>query len=157
VAVCSFDLAGAKIPILPLADPKNVVQVGEAVVLLGYPTGVDGLLQRLDENLKDTISRRAGRSVDQVTRELSDFGQIRPLVTQGNITDKAQGNLTHSAVTTEGGSGGPLFNRERKVIGINTAVLRNPTNGLDFSGSNTGIPISVGIDLLESAKPTPQK
>jgi serine protease Do len=157
VALCSFDLNGYAIPVLQMADPKNVVQVGEPVVLLGYPTGVDGLLQRLDENLKDTISRRAGRSVDQVTRELSEFGQIRPLVTQGNITDKAQGNLTHSAVTTEGGSGGPLFNQERKVIGINAAVLRNPTSGQDFAGSNSGIPISVGIELLESAKPTPQK
>ena len=116
-----------------------------------------GLLQRLDENLKDTITRRAGRSVDQVIRELSDFGQIRPLVTQGNITDKAQGNLTHSAATTEGGSGGPLFNQERKVIGINAAVQRNQSTQQDFSGGNSGIPISVGIDLLESAKlPAPK-
>jgi S1-C subfamily serine protease len=157
VALCSFDLGGYSIPVLPMAGEKDVVQVGEPVVLLGYPTGVDGLLQRLDENLKDSISRRAGRSVDQVTRELSEFGQIRPLVTQGNITDKAMGSLNHSAVTTEGGSGGPLFNQERKVIGINAAVLRNPSTQQDFGGSNTAIPISVGIELLESAKQGPQK
>ncbi|HZS45180.1 MAG TPA: serine protease [Blastocatellia bacterium] len=153
VALCSFDTSGYAIPVLPLASPNSHAQVGEPVVLLGYPTGVDGLLQRLDENLKDTITHRAGRSVDQVTRELADFGQIRPLVTQGNITDMPNGRLVHSADTTEGGSGGPLFNPDGKVIGINSAVLRNPSTQQDFRGSNFGIPISVGIGLIESAKP----
>jgi S1-C subfamily serine protease len=157
VALCSFDPSGYAIPVLPVATQKTSAQVGEPVVLLGYPTGIDGLLQRLDENIKDTITRRAGRSVDQVTRELAELGQIRPLVTQGNITDMPNGRLVHSADTTEGGSGGPLFNPEGKVVGINSAVLRNPSTQQDFRGSNFGIPISVGIQLIEAAKPVAVK
>jgi len=43
---------------------------------------------------------------------------------------------SRDAQTTSGGSGGPVFNRKGKVIGINYAVVR------DFGGSNFGIPAS---------------
>ena len=42
--------------------------------------------------------------------------------------------IIYDAQTTSGGSGGPLFNRKGKVIGINYAIMR------DFGGSNFGIP-----------------
>jgi serine protease Do len=50
----------------------------------------------------------------------------------------------YDAATTSGGSGGPLFNRNGKVIGINFAVLR------DFGGSNLAVPARYATKLLSS-------
>jgi serine protease Do len=44
--------------------------------------------------------------------------------------------------TTSGGSGGPLFNAEGKVIAVNVAMLR------DFGGSNFAIPVRYAKPLL---------
>jgi Trypsin-like serine proteases, typically periplasmic, contain C-terminal PDZ domain len=51
--------------------------------------------------------------------------------------------IVYDAATTSGGSGGPLFNREGKVIGINFAVLRG------FGGSNLAVPSRYAKDLLK--------
>jgi serine protease Do len=50
--------------------------------------------------------------------------------------------IVYDAATTSGGSGGPLFNRDGKVIAINFAVLR------DFGGSNLAAPAKYAKDLL---------
>ncbi len=70
-------------------------------------------------------------------------GLIRPLATQGIIGDLTSTDLVYDAMTTVGGSGGPLFNMEGKVIGINRAVLRG------FGGSNFAVRIRFGLTLLK--------
>jgi serine protease Do len=50
--------------------------------------------------------------------------------------------IVFDAQTTSGGSGGPLFNQQGKVIGVTVAVLRG------FGGSNFGIPIRFSQPLL---------
>jgi hypothetical protein len=57
--------------------------------------------------------------------------------------------IVYDAQTTSGGSGGPLFNDEGKVIGINFAMVR------EFSGSNFAIPVGYGTSLL-NLKPPPR-
>jgi len=59
---------------------------------------------------------------------------IRPTTTQGHIGDVLTDKIVYDAATTSGGSGGPLFNRDGKVIGVKTAILK------DFGGSNLAIP-----------------
>jgi Putative transposase len=51
--------------------------------------------------------------------------------------------IVYDAQTTSGGSGGPLFNNEGKVIGINFAIVR------EFGGSNFAIPVGYGKSLLK--------
>jgi S1-C subfamily serine protease len=68
---------------------------------------------------------------------------IRPTTTQGHIGDVLEDKIVYDAATTSGGSGGPLFNREGKVIGINFAVLRG------FGGSNLAVPSRYAKDLLK--------
>jgi S1-C subfamily serine protease len=51
--------------------------------------------------------------------------------------------IVYDAQTTSGGSGGPLFNHEGKVIGINFAMVR------EFGGSNFAIPVGYAKSLLK--------
>jgi S1-C subfamily serine protease len=74
--------------------------------------------------------------------ELAKRHLIRPTTTQGHIGDVLADKIVYDAQTTSGGSGGPLFNDQGKVIGINFAILRQ------FGGSNFAIPIDFGQALL---------
>jgi S1-C subfamily serine protease len=67
--------------------------------------------------------------------ELARRNLIRPVTTQGHIGDVLPDKIVYDAQTTSGGSGGPLFNNEGKVIGINFAMVR------EFGGSNFAIPV----------------
>jgi len=75
--------------------------------------------------------------------ELARRHLIRPVTTQGHIGDVLPDKIVYDAQTTSGGSGGPLFNNEGKVIGINFAMVR------EFSGSNFAIPVGYGKSLLK--------
>ena len=66
------------------------------------------------------------------------------LITQRHLGDVLPDKIIYDAQTTSGGSGGPLFNRKGKVIGINYAVVR------DFWGSNFGIPAGFAQAFLLS-------
>jgi serine protease Do len=74
--------------------------------------------------------------------QLASQHLIRSTTTQGHIGDVLEDKIVYAAATTSGGSGGPLFNRDGKVIGINFAVLR------DFGGSNLAVPVKFAKDLL---------
>jgi S1-C subfamily serine protease len=75
--------------------------------------------------------------------ELARRRLIRPTTTQGHIGDVLPDKIVYDAQTTSGGSGGPLFNNEGKVIGINFAMVR------EFGGSNFAIPVGYGTSLLK--------
>ena len=116
-------------------DAGNAASVsGEPVLLMGYPTGIDAVLARADQ---PTVREIFSSSHDEMTDMLAELGRrnlIRPIITQGHLGDVLPDKIIYDAQTTSGGSGGPLFNRKGKVIGINYAVMR------DFGGSNFGIP-----------------
>jgi S1-C subfamily serine protease len=70
---------------------------------------------------------------------------IHPLITQGHIGDVLEDKIVFDAQTSRGGSGGPLLNRDGKVIGVTFAILSG------FGGSNFGIPIRFSGSLLSAA------
>jgi S1-C subfamily serine protease len=150
IALCKFDQGDAALPVFPLSneDPKSII--GEPVVLLGYPTGVDGLLQRIDETERREILRTHGQSAVEVASGLAARGLIRPLTTTGTISDALPGRIVHSAQTTEGGSGSPVFDRDGRVIAINSAILAAVDGNQSFGGSNFGVPIRVAYELLQA-------
>lgn len=76
------------------------------------------------------------------TMEVARGHLIRPVVTQGHIGAVLSARVIYDAQTTSGGSGGPLFDGEGEVIGINFAMVR------DCGGSNFAIPIAYGRSLL---------
>ena len=150
IALCSFAQGNAALPPLPLSTGDLRSVIGEPVVLLGYPTGVDGLLQRIDETERKGILSQHGRSVTDVATGLASRGLIRPLTTSGIVSDALPGRIVHSAHTTEGGSGGPLFDTADRVIAINSAILTPTDGGPSFGGSNFGVPIKAVAEILQA-------
>jgi S1-C subfamily serine protease len=150
IALCKFDQGDAALPNFPMSNEDPISIIGEPVVLLGYPTGVDGLLQRIEENERREIQRTHGQSVVQVAIGLASRGLIRPLTTTGTISDALPGRIVHSAQTTEGGSGSPIFDRDGRVIAINSAILATVDGNQSFGGSNFGVPIKVAYELLQT-------
>lgn len=150
IALCKFDQGDAALPVFPMSSQDPISIIGEPVVLLGYPTGVDGLLQRIEDAEKREILRTHGQSAIQVASGLASSGLIRPLTTTGTISDALPGRIVHSAQTTEGGSGSPIFDRDSQVIAINSAILTTVDGNQSFGGSNFGVPIKVAFELLQT-------
>lgn len=145
VAVSTFDQGDAAIPKLPLNPASEAAAIGQAMVLIGYPTGVDGLIERLDDKVKNEINRKAFSPEERI-KEVADRGLIHPLISQGHINGLNAGRIIHDAATTEGGSGSPIFNGEGEVIGINSSIITTDS-GVPVQGSNLGIPIRFALEL----------
>ena len=148
VALSRFEQGDAALPVLPLSpdDPSSLI--GQPVVLLGFPTGLDGLLQRIDENERREIQNEFGQSYEDIARGLAERGRVRPLTTTGTVSDALPGRIVHSAQTAEGGSGSPMFDREGRVIAINSAILTTLDGTQSFGGSNFGVPIKIAHEML---------
>ncbi len=142
LAVLQGDLGDLKRAVLSLGAGVAAVS-GEPVVLMGYATGLDAILARTDEATVKTIVETANGNPRAIMSELARRRLIRPLVTQGHLGDVLRDKLVYDAQTTSGGSGGPLFNSQGKVIGVNFAILAG------FGGSNFGIPIRFAEPLLK--------
>ena len=146
-----FDLGLASVD-LPASHPRPVTIdpqaaiSGSPVVLIGYPTGVEGILARLDEPTLKRIAQTVGNDTRGLVQELARRKLIRPLVTQGHLGVVGPDRLVYDAQTTSGGSGGPVFNASGRVIGVNFAILSG------FSGSNFAVPISRAAKMLETSK-----
>jgi DNA-binding response OmpR family regulator/S1-C subfamily serine protease len=148
LALVHGDLSELKRPVLKLdAHPEAAVS-GEALISLGYATGLDAILARAGEETVDEIVKATGGDPKLVLTELAKRKLIRPLVTQGHVGDVLPDKIVYDAQTTSGGSGGPLLNRQGGVIGVTFAIVRG------FGGSNFGVPIRFATPLL---KPTVNK
>lgn len=146
LALCVFEQGSAELPALPLDEKGEGAISGQVAVLLGYPGGVEGLLARSGDGDRGGLGSRRSISLRQILNDLAVRDQISPQSTQGHIGDITAGRLVYDAQTGEGGSGGPVFGANGKVIGINQAILPG-------TPSNFGIPIRYGIELLKKHLP----
>jgi DNA-binding response OmpR family regulator/S1-C subfamily serine protease len=143
VAVVKGNVSALGITQIALADGRRSAVSGGPVVLLGYPTALDAILARAGAETLQSIAAASKGDPKQVMEELARRSLIRPTTTQGHIGDVLPDKIVYDAQTTSGGSGGPLFNNEGKVIGINFAMVR------EFGGSNFAIPVAYGKSLLK--------
>lgn len=141
LALLRIDTRGNTIPCMDLDTTGAGAVVGEPVILLGYPAGVKAIFAKTDPEL---VRELMHMPFVQLVQELSNWGLIRPLSTQGHLSDSMHNRIVYDAQTTVGGSGGPIFNNKGKVIGINYGIFPG------FRGSNFGVPIRFGIDLIRS-------
>jgi S1-C subfamily serine protease/DNA-binding NarL/FixJ family response regulator len=128
--------------LLELDDRSEASVTGDPVVLIGYPTGIEGILARAGGDVTRKVAENA-HGVTQIVSQLAAQHLIRPTTTQGHIGDVLKDKIVYDAATTSGGSGGPLFNRDGKVIGVNFAILNT------FGGSNLAVPVRYADELVK--------
>ncbi|MFZ0039210.1 MAG: trypsin-like peptidase domain-containing protein [Candidatus Acidiferrales bacterium] len=142
LASMHVDLDGLVRPVLSVDRNKDAAKSGESIVLMGYATGLAGILARADESSAQQIMAKSDGDVSAILDELARRNLIRPIVTQGHVGDVLTDKIVFDAQTTSGGSGGPLLDSDGKVIGVTYAVLSG------FGGSNFGIPARFATPLL---------
>jgi S1-C subfamily serine protease len=150
VAMVRGQVAGLGIRQIALADDRRSAVTGGPVVLLGYPTALDAIMARTDAKTLESIASETKGESKQLVEGLARRHLIRPVVTQGHIGEILRDKIVYDAQTTSGGSGGPLFNDEGKVIGVNFAMVR------EFGGSNFAIPVGYGKSLMKPQMQQPQ-
>ncbi len=114
-----------------LATPDELAQIsaGMTVFLYGFP----GRLSQVSEPEATFVTGQIGRvtGLDQVPHEFSD-----------NVL------IQHSAFTSSGTSGSPLFNSSGHVIGINAGGYTE--NGKTLIGYNFGMRVDLIYSLIQS-------
>jgi serine protease Do len=111
VAVLSIDTKGAELPFVEFGSSDGL-RVGDWVVAIGNPFGLGGTVTA------GIVSAR-GRDIGQGPYD--DFIQTDASINRGN-------------------SGGPLFDLDGKVVGINTAIFSQ-------TGGSVGIGFAIAADL----------
>jgi len=137
-----FAATSRNLEALPLA--KRVTPPGELVTVIGYPMGVAGMVAKSPTEVYERLAYRH----DDIgaASELAALSLIRPSATVGHLGDVVGDKLIYDAPTAHGGSGGPVFNSQGQVIGVNSAYIDG------FSGGTLGISVDALRPLIEAAQ-----
>jgi len=127
---------------LPLAN--DMPNPGELVAVVGYPMGVLGMVAKSPPAVYDRLAFR--RDDQGAANELAALSLIRPSSTCGHLGDVVGDKLIYDAPTAHGGSGGPVFNSQGEVIGVNAAYIDG------FSGGTLGVSVRALKPLIAAAK-----
>jgi len=121
LAVIKSDAPSSAIVPAKLGD-SSAVQVGDAVIAIGYPYGLD---QSVTSGIVSGLNRDGSGST--TSRTLTGLIQVDAAINPGN-------------------SGGPLLNAQGAVIGIDT-MIESPVEG--FTGVGLAIPIDHAKALFQ--------
>ena len=133
------------LPILPLA--KGIALPGELVTVIGYPMGIAGMVAKSPSGIYQRLAYRHNDIT--AASELAALSLIRPSTTCGHLGDVVGDKLIYDAPTAHGGSGGPVFNSNAEVIGVNSAYIDG------FSGGTLGVSVDALRPLIEAAHKKP--
>ena len=137
VAILKID-GRTNLPTVTLGDDTKM-QTGDRIYAMGYP---------------GAATLHAGVDILQSMQE--------PTLTSGIVSARKQmsggwGVFQMDAAIHYGNSGGPLFNEEGEVIGVNTFGSVDENSGTLVGGMNFAIPISVALQFLNEINVTPEE
>lgn len=121
---------------------EEATRIGEPVIMLSYPGSVDTLLARTAPSTSQDILVKAGGDPVRLVNEVAQRQLIRPLATQGHLSDVSPDLITYEAASASGSSGAPIFNRAGHVIGVNHSRLQR------VEGVHIALPIRFVTELL---------
>jgi S1-C subfamily serine protease len=128
--------------VLPLA--KSPGTPGQLVTVIGYPMGIAGMVAKSPSGIYERLAYR--HNDISAASELAALSLIRPSTTCGHLGDVVGDKLIYDAPTAHGGSGGPVFNANGEVIGINSAYMDG------FTGGTLGVSVESLRPLLQDAE-----
>src|ERR1700733_1847174 len=134
--------SGRALAVVPLA--KGVASPGELVPGIGYPMGIAGMVAKSPGGIYQRLAYRHNDIT--AASELAALSLIRPSTTCGHLGDVVGDKLIYDAPTAHGGSGGPVFNSNAEVIGVNSAYIDG------FSGGSLGFSIDALRPLIAEAE-----
>lgn len=128
--------------VLPLA--KSAGAPGQLVTVIGYPMGIAGMVAKSPSGIYERMAYR--HNDINAASELAALSLIRPSTTCGHLGDVVGDKLIYDAPTAHGGSGGPVFNNQGEVIGVNSAYMDG------FTGGTLGVSVDSLRPLLQEAQ-----
>ncbi len=140
--VAILGTSGTAIRVDGLRLAQEAPEIGDEVLVLGYPTGIRALLARADPTFVAGLLGQGPVGFWDLAGQLARGGYVAPLATVGSIGQISAGAIVYDAETTHGGSGGPVLTLDGAVVAVNAAVLP------EFSGSNLGVPIARLKELM---------
>ncbi|MFZ4263139.1 Do family serine endopeptidase [Sphingobacterium sp. HJSM2_6] len=147
----NFDLALLKVsatslPIVKLGNSDNV-QIGEWVLAVGYPLGLQSTVTAGIISAKGRQIGILGESQQQQQQQRGyGYGYGEP---EQIINTAVESFLQTDAVINKGNSGGALVNAKGELIGINSAIA-SPTG--TYAGYGFAIPINLAKKILDDFK-----
>lgn len=121
IALLKLD-AGSNLPAVSIGDSRNL-KPGQWVLAIGSPFG-------FDYTVTQGIVSAVGRSLGERDQAYTSFIQTDVPINRGN-------------------SGGPLFNLQGQVVGINSQILSQTG---DYAGVSFSIPIDVAMNAVQQLK-----
>ncbi|MGZ4831302.1 MAG: S1 family peptidase [Terriglobales bacterium] len=144
LAVARFSSPPEEASPRPVPLAANGAVPGDAVVVVGYPMGVTAMLAKSPRKVYKRLAY--SRETIEIARDLAQHYLIRPSATYGHLGDVVEDKLIYDAPTAQGGSGGPVFNSEGQVIGVNAAYIDG------FAGGTLGISVEALKPLIAEAQ-----
>ncbi len=130
------------VPGLKLA--VSAPSAGDAVIVMGYPTGLRAMLAQAGEAFVEMLQKTQNTDFWTVATKLAEEGHIAPLASRGIVAHVTAVTMVYDADTTHGGSGGPVLNIDGEVVAVNAAILP------EYGGSNLGVPAAHVHRLLQT-------
>jgi hypothetical protein len=106
--------------------------------------GVVGMVAKSPQAVYERLAYR--RDDIGAANELAALSLIRPSATCGHLGDVVGDKLIYDAPTAHGASGGPVFNAQGQVIGVNAAFIDG------FSGGTLGVSVHALRPLIAAAE-----